>query len=132
MNVCRFSPPLYIEHKVFYENFTFVEADRLKKAVQVLALEDVVDVSKPGFLHDFERGIKLEGLRQKEAAVESVQVLFAISGLALMAASEACGSLAKRTGETSDRKSSSKYSAWSSHSPRTTVGVLSLDSKMLC
>ncbi len=75
INVYRFSPPLYCEHKVFFEEFTFVEADRLKKAIQVLALEDVVDVSKPGFLHDFERGIKLDGLRHEEAAVESVQVL---------------------------------------------------------
>ncbi len=75
MDVYRFPPPLYIEHKVFYEKFTFVEADRLEKAVQVLALEDVVDVSEPGFLHDFERGIKLDGFRHEEAAVESVQVL---------------------------------------------------------
>ena len=56
-------------------SITSVEADRLEKAVQVLALENVVDVSEPGFLHDFQRGIKLDGLRHKKAAVESIQVL---------------------------------------------------------
>jgi hypothetical protein len=50
-------------------SFTSVEADRLEEAVQVLALENVVDVSEPGFLHDFQRGIKLDGLRHKKAAV---------------------------------------------------------------
>jgi hypothetical protein len=59
----------------YFESFTSVEADRLEKAVQVLALEDIVDVSEPGLLHDFERGIKLDRLRHEEAAVESVQVL---------------------------------------------------------
>ena len=56
-------------------SFTSVEADRLEKAVQVLALENVVDVSEPGFLHDFQRGFELDGLRYKKAAVESIQVL---------------------------------------------------------
>jgi len=53
----------------------------------------------------------------------------AVSGLLLMPDSAALGSLANSTGMIPDRKSSSKYSALRSHSPRRMAGMLSLSNK---
>ncbi len=51
----------------------------------------------------------------------------AVTGFALMLASAALGSLAKRMGITPDMKSSSKYSVLSSHSAKIMAGMLSLN-----